>query len=103
MYEDKVPDTWRKPKGIQSKQRHNIKSRGARPKVGYKNALSIRNLDRGKINITISSIRQLESLESSQHRVYIASSVGRKKRLVIMAEAEKKGIQVGNAARPKYA
>ncbi|MBI4173207.1 MAG: 50S ribosomal protein L32e [Candidatus Aenigmarchaeota archaeon] len=98
-YRKRVPNRWRKPKGIQSKQRHNIKSRGARPKVGYKNAAGVRYLDRGKFNVTVSSASQMQAIDPKTQRAYIAGAVGRKKRLALLAIAEKKGISVGNALR----
>ena len=95
-------DSWRRPTGRHSKLRKGRKARGKKPSTGYGSPREVRGLtSRGKIPIHVSSKSDLGTIDAQSECVIIKSGVGRKKRMEIVQEAEKKGIEVANAYRAK--
>ncbi len=100
----KLGDKWKKPKGRHSKLRHEKKGRWAVPKVGYGRA----SKERGTIifksqqvmPVLIRNMKELENVGKSEAAV-IASSVGARKTLMIITEAEKRGIKIINRKAKK--
>lgn len=92
-----LEDVWRKPRGIHSKKRQQIKSKGAIPKPGYGSPALVRGLNgAGFREIMVSNVGDLEKVGSGDVAV-ISHSVGGKKRLAITEAAIKKNIKVSNA------
>lgn len=90
-------DAWRKPKGRDNKMR--LQKRGYPPivKVGYRNAKAIRGLHpSGYLPAVVSSERELEGLDPSRHIVYIAHTVGLRKRLQLERAALERGFKLAN-------
>lgn len=94
--------SWRRPRGIDNKQRLKLKSRPKMPTVGYRNPPSIRGLHPSGLRpVVVHNIRELE--EAARLRgsviVYIASGVGRRKRTQLSRAAEALGLRVANPLR----
>ncbi|MGC8566293.1 MAG: 50S ribosomal protein L32e [Caldisphaera sp.] len=88
---------WRKPKGIDAKMRLQRKGYPPIVKVGYKGNKFIRGLHpSGLIPVVVSSVKDLESLSSDVHIVYISSSVGIRKRLTLLEAAKKRNLKIAN-------
>ncbi len=88
---------WRKPRGIDSKLRAGEKARGSMPNIGYRSPKDSRGLDpKGLIEVRIMNPRDLKKLNPHLNIAVIGSTVGRKKRLDILKEAEKSGIKISN-------
>jgi large subunit ribosomal protein L32e len=88
---------WRKPKGNDNKMRLMIKGYPAIVKIGYRGPAEVRGLHpTGLRPIVVSSKRDLEGLDPEKHLVYIAGSVGTRKRLEILAKARELGLRVAN-------
>ncbi len=88
---------WRKPKGNDNKMRLMIKGYPAIVKVGYRGPAETRGLHAtGLEPVVVRSLRDLEGLDPSRHLVYIAGSIGTRKRLQIMARARELGLKVAN-------
>ncbi|NQU98357.1 hypothetical protein HQ533_02735 [Candidatus Woesearchaeota archaeon] len=88
---------WRKPKGLQNKRR--LRKRGYLPvvKTGYRTSNKDRGISKKGLSIVwIDNVSKLEVLDKNSQSVIISSNVGIKKRLTIIQEAKKKGIQVIN-------
>ncbi len=88
---------WRKPKGIDNPMR--LKRKGYPPlaEVGYGSPAAVRGLHpTGLEPVRVSSPAELEALDPSRHLVVIASSVGLRKRMEILAKAREKGFKVAN-------
>lgn len=88
---------WRKPKGIDNPMR--LKRKGYPPvvEVGYGSPAAVRGLHpTGLEPVRVSSPSELEKLDPSRHLVVIASSVGLRKRMEIVARAREKGFKVAN-------
>lgn len=91
--------TWRKPKGRDSKMRLRIKGHGPSPSVGYKTARK----DSGKINgvkpVLVYNVNDLSKVDKNS--LVIIASVGAKKKMEIIKEAEKHKIKVLNLSGEK--
>jgi large subunit ribosomal protein L32e len=89
--------SWRRPRGLQSKQRRHY---GYRPKVvrvGYRSPARVRGLvPSGFRPIIVHTTRDLEALNSKLEAAVIARTVGTRRRLVLEETARKLGIRVLN-------
>ncbi len=91
--------SWRKPRGIDNKQRLKLKSRPKNPVIGYKNPEKIRGVHpSGRKPVIVHNVRELKKVAQEQKDVliYIAGGVGARKRAEIQEEAEKLGLVVAN-------
>lgn len=88
---------WRKPKGIDNKMRLQLKGYPPIVKVGYRSPATLRGLHPSGLKpAVISSERDLESLDPTSHIVYIASTVGLRKRMQLARLARELGFRVAN-------
>ncbi len=89
---------WRKPKGNDNKMRLQIKGYPPIVKVGYRTPRDIRGLHPSGLKpVWVSSPAELEKVDPEKHIVYIASTVGLRKRLQIIEKARQMGIKIANA------
>ena len=89
--------SWRRPKGNQSKLRMHRKNKGHRPNPGYGSPRNLRGLHpSGFEEVLIFNLKDLEQINKEKQAIRIASSVGRKKRVLIMKNANEMGIKVLN-------
>ncbi len=88
---------WRRPRGLQSKQRRHY---GYRPKIvriGYRSPARVRGLvPSGFRPVLVRTSRDLEALDGRSQAAIIARTVGTRRRLVLEEEARKLGIRVLN-------
>ena len=93
----RVKDNWRKPRGIDNKKRMKLKSAGARPGPGWRNARAVRGLHpTGFQEAIVYVASDLETLDGKKQAARISASVGKKKRELILESARQKGIKVLN-------
>jgi large subunit ribosomal protein L32e len=90
-----VKSRWRKPRGTHNKKRMKFKWAGALPKVGYKNAGEIRGMRAGMAEVLVNNQTELDGLKNVLVR--IGSTVGAKKRKVLIDKAKSLGLKVVNA------
>jgi large subunit ribosomal protein L32e len=89
---------WRKPKGNDNKMRLQLKGYPPIVKVGYRTPADIRGLHPSGLKpVVVHSAKELEGLEPGKHIVYIASTVGLRKRLELIKAARERGLPVANA------
>jgi len=89
---------WRKPKGIDNKMRLQLKGYPPIVKVGYRTPADIRGLHPSGLEpVVVHNEKELESLDPKRHIVYIASTVGLRKRLELIRAAQERGFRVANA------
>ncbi|WP_328585434.1 50S ribosomal protein L32e [Methanofollis ethanolicus] len=94
----KLKDSWRRPRGLTSKQRRQYKAKGAQPQAGYNAPLAVRYMHpSGYYEVLVYTPADLEGVEPEFEAVRIAGSVGMKKRAVIQQKAMEAGIKVLNA------
>ncbi len=93
----RVKESWRKPKGIDSHMRLQIKGWPPIVKVGYRGPKAARYLHpSGYRDILIHNIKELAMLDPSKDAARIASTVGARKRALILQKAKELGIKVLN-------
>ena len=93
----RLKPNWRRPRGKDSKMRLQIKGWPPLVKVGYRTPRAYRNLHpSGFKEVLVYRPEDLQGLDPEIHAVRIAGSVGMRKRLLIVEEAEKLGIKVLN-------
>ena len=87
-----LSDSWRRPRGLQSKQRKQKKAKGAHPTPGFGSPVAVRGLHPcGYEDILVDNPMELEGLDATTQAVRIAGSVGMKKR---------EQMQIGRPVRP---
>lgn len=93
----KLGDKWRKPKGLHSKMRRNLKYRPNCARVGYGSPKIVRDLHpSGFKEVLIHNLNELEKINPKNQAARIAHSVGFRKRENIIERADEKGIRILN-------
>lgn len=98
----RVKPNWRRPKGIDSKMRLEVKGWPKRVKVGYRGPKRARGLHpTGYKEIMVYNPKDLEKINPEMEVARIGRTVGAKTRREIIAKAKKLGIKVLNPTRVK--
>ena len=93
----RLGDAWRKPQGQHSKLRRHLGYRINVVSIGYRGPKGARGLHpSGFREVLVHTVRELESVDPDVQAVRIAGAVGGRKRAVIEAAADEKGIRVLN-------
>ena len=93
----RIPNNWRKPDGITSKMRINLKYRPSLVRVGFRGPKESRGLHpSGFQEVMIYNVTDLEAINPKKQAVRIGSTVGTKKRIEIAKKAEELKIRVLN-------
>jgi len=93
---------WRRPKGLQSKIRLNFRGRSKGVSVGYRSPNKIRGLDKsGLKKFIIRSINDLNDLDAKEYGLIISSTIGAKKKIIILKKAKEQGLSVLNIKNPE--
>jgi large subunit ribosomal protein L32e len=89
--------SWRRPRGLQSKQRRHYGYRPTVVSVGFRTPAAIRGLTpTGFRPVRVTNLRELGEIEPKRECAVIAHGVGVRKRLVLEEAARKKGVRVVN-------
>jgi large subunit ribosomal protein L32e len=98
----RIPKNWRRPDGITSKMRINLKYRPNKVRVGYRGPKDVRGLHpSGYQEVLIHNINDLQNIDNSVQAIRIGSTVGTKKRIEIQKKAEELDIRTLNTVRGK--
>lgn len=93
----KLGEKWRKPKGIHSKMKRQIKRRPPMVDVGFRGPVAARDLHpSGFEEVLVYNIDGLEGIDPKKQAVRIGGTVGTKKRMMIEDRADELGIRVLN-------
>lgn len=93
---------WRRPKGLHSKIRLKLRGRGKRISQGYRSPKKVRYLHKSGLNSSlIKSIRDLESLDAQKNCLVISSSLGEKKKVVVLKKCQELGFIILNVNNPE--
>ena len=93
----RLGDRWRKPRGAHSKLREHKTAKGFLPRTGYGSPRDVKYLHpSGFKEKLVYNFNDLTSIDPTKQACRIASSVGIKKRLVMMKKAEELKIKVLN-------
>ena len=91
---------WRKPKGMDNKQRRNFKYRGSLVRVGHGKVAAARGLHpSGFSEVMVHNAADLDAIDPAIEAARIGSAVGGRKRATIHARADELGIRVLNRRR----
>jgi large subunit ribosomal protein L32e len=89
--------TWRRPRGLQSKQRRHYGYRAKIVRIGYRSPAAVRGLvPSGFRPILVRTTGDLESIDAKTQAAVIARTVGTRRRLVLEETARKLGIHILN-------
>ena len=92
---------WRKPKGLHSKIRLNLRGRAKGVSQGYRSPKKVRGLYNTTLRQSrIISIKDLEKLDPKENCIIISSSLGNKKRIDILKKAKERGFVISNIKNP---
>ncbi len=92
-----LSDSWRRPRGLQSKQRLQKKAKGAHPTPGYGSPIAVRGLHpSGFEDILVHNLMELEGLDAAHQAVRIAGAVGMKKREQMQTRIAELGLRLLN-------
>ena len=93
----KLGNKWRKPKGKTSKTRRYEKGKPAMPSIGYGSPKKIKGLHpSGYEDILISKIKDLEVLDPDRQAGRISSTIGKRKKEIIIEKAKELEIKILN-------
>lgn len=93
----RIQTSWRSPKGIDSKMRHRLKGKRQIPQTGYRGPKAVRGLHpSGREVVQAHNVNDLEGIDPQEYIVQIGSTVGSRKRIDIINQAEELGIHVIN-------
>jgi len=102
-----IKDSWRRPRGLHSKQRKLRKAKGPHPDPGYGSPLAVRGMHPcGLREVRVFNLNDLAGVDSATEAIRIGATVGRKKREVIQNKAAEAKIRILNwkdASKPTAA
>jgi len=88
---------WRRVVGGDSKMRKKERGKPARPTIGWGAEKTNKGKVRGFVPVLIENMTQMNAVDKKQ--AIVIASVGKKKRMQLIAEANKKGIKILNKYR----
>lgn len=97
----RVPERWRKQRGIDNKKRIKKSFMGAEPTIGYGNPAEIRGIRaNGKRIVIVNNVKEVEAVTKEMNvDITIAHAVSKRKRVDITKAAESRGFNVTNGVR----
>ena len=92
-----IRDSWRRPRGLHSKQRKLRKAKGPHPAPGYGSPVAVRGMHPcGLKEVHVFNLKDLEGVNPEVQAIRIAATVGRKKREVVQNKAAELKIRILN-------
>ena len=93
----KLGESWRKPRGKHSKQREHLARRPPVVDAGYRSPAAVRGLHpSGFLEVLVHTPQELEKLDPLREAARIGSTVGSRKRELIMEKAEELKVRILN-------
>lgn len=97
----KLPKNWRRPRGVHSKLRLRRRGKPARVAIGYGTPKQVKHLTKdGLKKVIICNLNDFKSLKKGEIAI-ISKTVGDRKKLEILKEAQKSGIKIHNFPKIK--
>ncbi len=92
-----IKDSWRRPRGLHSKQRKLRKAKGPHPDPGYGSPLAVRGMHPcGLREVRVCNLKDIEGVDAATQAIRIGATVGLKKREMIQNKAAEAKIRVLN-------
>ena len=99
----RIPHNWRRPDGLTSKMRINLKYRPNKVRVGYRGPKEVRGLHpSGFEEVLIHNINELQNIDNQKQAIRIGRTVGTKNRMKIEKKAEDLEIRILNIVGRKH-
>lgn len=99
----RLDDVWRRPRGLQSKQRKQYRAKGRHPTPGFGAPAAVRGYHpSGFQEQLVYNVADLEGLDPGMVAIRIGGTVGNKKRAAIQAAALEYGLKVLNPKDLRY-
>lgn len=96
----RLDSNWRRPRGLQGKQRKHIKAKGALAQVGYGSPVAVKGLHpSGYADILVNNLSDVEKIDASIEAIRIARTIGARKKVIIEEKAAELGLKVLNPTR----
>ncbi len=93
----RLTERWRSPRGQHSKLRYNKRGNAKKVSPGFKSPVAVKGLSRQGLVINhVSTAVAMQKLQAKKDAIIIGSTVGKRKRLLLLAEAQKLGLKVLN-------
>ncbi len=93
----KLKESWRRPRGLDNKMRRKIKGWPPTVSVGYKGPKAARGLHpSGYKEVLVHNAKELVGIDPKTEAARIAHTVGKRKRVLILAEAKKLNVFILN-------
>ena len=93
----RIPNNWRKPRGLHSKMRKGRSCKRPSAKIGYGTANQVKGLHpSGFKEVLIHTPVEVDDVDPATEAIRIAGTVGGRKRKFILEKADKKDIRVLN-------
>lgn len=93
----RIKDHWRQPKGIDNHMKQNRKGWPKSVNVGYRSPKAVRGLHpSGREEVAVYNVGDLAIVDPETQVARIGGAVGKRKRNIIVAEAENRGIKILN-------
>ncbi|WP_094228839.1 50S ribosomal protein L32e [Methanolobus psychrotolerans] len=96
----RLDSNWRRPRGLQGKQRRHYKSKGALAQVGYGSPAVVKGLHpSGYAEVLVFTVAELDNVNAVEEAIRIAAKVGGRKKALIEAKAAELSIKILNPTR----
>ncbi len=96
----RLDSNWRRPRGLQGKQRRHVAAKGALAQAGYGSPAAVKGLHpSGYMEVFVRNIADMQDIDPYVEAIRIAGVVGARKKAIIEAEAVKRGIKILNPSR----
>ena len=93
----RIPKNWRRPDGITSKMRINLKYRPSKVRVGFRGPKEARGLHpSGFEEVAVYNVKDIENVDPKTQAARIGSTVGTKKRIEMEKKAEELDVRILN-------
>ncbi len=93
----RLKDTWRRPRGLQSKQRRQYRAKGRHPKPGFGAPAAVRGFHpSGYRDVLVYNVNDLAGINPETEAIRIAGTVGNRKRAAMQDKALELGLKVLN-------
>lgn len=91
----RVSGNWRAPIGLHNKLRRRRRGVGQWVMPGYRMPVAVRGMNvEGLLPTLVENTAQVQTLDASKHIIVLQASMGKKKRHLVVLEAEKKKIKI---------
>jgi len=98
----RLKESWRRPRGIDSKMRNKFKGWPKSVEIGYRGPREARGLHpSGYVEILVHNVDEVDKVDPKMQAIRIAHTVGARKQVEISARASKRGIRILNPKEEK--